>query len=68
MLANRVAKAREVYHMNMIELVNVGNQLKLIKDEKAEDMNKRHVMTLVNDVWPRLYGKEAVDAVFNKET
>ena len=68
MLAKYVAKAREGYHTNMIELVNVGNQLKLISDEKAENANKHHTMTLVNDVWPRLYGKEAVDALFEKET
>lgn len=59
-----VAKAREVYHTNMVDVVNAANQLGLIKDEKAEELNKNHVMTLVNDVFPRIYGQEAVDKAF----
>lgn len=63
-LSTIVAKARAVYHTNMVELVNVGNQLGLIKDEKAEEANKHHVMTLVTDVLPRIYGEEAVAKLF----
>lgn len=61
-----VAKARETYHTNMTSVVNAANQLKLISDEKANLLNKRHVMTLVNDVWPRLYGEETIAKLFNE--
>ena len=59
-VAIMIAKAREVYHANMTSVINAANQLKLIKDEKADELNKRHVMTLINDVWPRIYGEEAI--------
>lgn len=59
-IAIMVAKARAFYHTNMTSVVNAANQLKLIKDEKADELNKRHVMTLINDVWPRIYGEEAI--------
>lgn len=49
-----VANIRKVYHLNMIDLVNVGNQLHIINDESAEEMNKNHVMTLFLDIYPRL--------------
>lgn len=54
MLAKLVAKARFIYHTNAVEVVNAANQLHIISDEKAEEMNKNHVMTLFNDVMPRL--------------
>lgn len=59
-VAIMVAKAREFYHANMTSVINAANQLKLIKDEKADELNKRHVMTLINDVWPRIYGEEVI--------
>lgn len=65
-LAENVAKARLAYHANMVDLVNVGNQLGLIKDEKAEDMNRKHVMTLIEDVLPRIYGQAAVDKLLEE--
>lgn len=61
-----VAKAREVYHTNMVDVVNAANQLHIINDEKAEELNKHHVMTLVEDVLPRVYGQEAVDKLFEE--
>lgn len=67
-LARKIAKARMVYHTNMVELVNVGNQLGLIKDEKAEKANKHHVMTLITDVWPRIYGEAAVAKLFEMKS
>lgn len=67
-LSKTVAKLREIYHTNMTDVVNVLNQLHIIKDEKADEYNKRHVMTLVEDVWPRLYGQEAVDNLFKEST
>lgn len=64
-IANVVARIRRVYHENMVSIVNAGNQLHLIKDEKAEEANMNHVMTLVNDIYPRIYGQEAIDKVLN---
>ena len=49
-----VAKMRLHYHANLIDVVNVGNQLGIISDEKAEEMNKHHVMTIFTDIFPRL--------------
>lgn len=49
-----VAKMRLRYHANMIDVVNVGNQLGIISDEKAEEMNKNHAMTIFTDILPRL--------------
>jgi len=58
MLANLVSKGREIYHLNAIEVVNAANQLHIIPDDKANEMNKNHVMTLLTDIYPRLKGKE----------
>ena len=66
-IADIVTKAREVYHTNMVSVVNAANQLKIIKDEKAEELNKNHVMTLITDVYPRLYGKESVEKLFGDQ-
>lgn len=65
-LAEGVAKARNLYHLEAIELNNVLNQLGIRKDDKAEEVAKYHVMTLVNDVWPRIYGQKAVDEMMAK--
>ncbi len=59
-----VAKARLFYHMNMIDINQAKAQLHLISDEKLEESNRNHFMTLVNDVWPRLYGQDAVNKLF----
>lgn len=60
-ISKLVAKARCAYHTNRIDLVNAGNQLGLIKNEKADQLNKESVMMLVNDILPRIYGREAVN-------
>jgi len=60
-LADKVSKMRLSYHLNGIEINNVLNQLHIRDDEKAERIAKNHVMTIFNDILPRLYGKEAVD-------
>lgn len=65
-LAEKVAKMRMSYHLNAIEVNNVLNQLHIRGDEKAEQIAKDHVMTLFNDIFPRLYGKEALDAAMAK--
>lgn len=59
-----VAKVRQHYHTNMIDINQVRAQLHLISDEKLEESNRNHFLTLVNDVWPRLYGQDAVDHLF----
>ena len=37
-----VAKMRLTYHTNMLDVVNVANQLGIIKDKKANEKNKAH--------------------------
>lgn len=48
-----VAKARLHYHLNMIDICNVANQLHLMSDDKAERANKEHVRN-VFDCYMRL--------------
>lgn len=43
-LSKAVANARFQYHANAIEVSNCLNQLKILKDEKAEIVMKRHFM------------------------
>lgn len=38
-----VAKMRLTYHLNMLDVVNVANQLHLLGDEKADQKNKGHL-------------------------
>lgn len=40
----KVAKARLMFHANMLDVVNVANQLGIITDEKAEECAKHHTM------------------------
>ncbi len=54
-LPNMVSKLRLWYHGTMIDLVNSGNQLGLIKDDAAEELNKKHCMIIFNDIFPRLH-------------
>ena len=54
-LPNMVARGRFFYHSHMIDLVNVGNQLGLIKDDRAEELNRKHTMIIFNDLFPRLF-------------
>ena len=41
-ITKAVAKLRLGYHLNMIDLCNVANQLHLLSDEKADLANKNH--------------------------
>lgn len=52
-IPNMVAKIRLNYHLNMIDLVNAGNQLHFISDEKADDANKKHLKGCI-DCYERL--------------
>lgn len=49
-----IAKARLHYHLNMIDVVGVLDQLHVISGETAERRKKHHTMTLFTDVFPRL--------------
>ena len=52
-----VTKMRLKFHVEAVDWNNALNQLHMISDEKAENKNKEHVMTIVNDILPRL-GKD----------
>jgi hypothetical protein len=67
MLSTVVAKCRLWYHAEAIELNNVLNQLHIRKDDVAEDKAADHMLTIVNDILPRLYGQKAVDELFEKK-
>ena len=41
-ITKTVAKLRLGYHLNMIDVCNVANQLNLINNEKADLNNKNH--------------------------
>lgn len=64
-LPDVVAQARLQYHLEAIDVNNVLNQLKLRKDEKAEMCAKKHVMTIITDILPRL-GYD-INQIFHKE-
>ena len=64
-ITERVARMRFVYHSNMVSVVNVLNQLNIIPDNKAEEMNKNHTMTIITDILPRL-GYD-VEKIFEKK-
>ncbi len=64
-LPDVVAQLRFQYHLAAIDTNNVLNQLKLRTDEKAEECAKNHVMTIINDILPRL-GYD-VEKIFSKE-
>lgn len=49
-----VATIRLHYHANVVDIVNSLNQIGIIPDEKAETINKKHTMLIVNDIAPRL--------------
>lgn len=42
-IVKTVAKLRLGYHLNMIDICNVANQLHLLSDEKADLKNKNHL-------------------------
>ena len=66
-MAERVAKMRLWYHANMIEVNNVLNQLHIRNDDVAEKTAEKHVMILFNDVFPRIYGEEAVKSLMESK-
>ena len=48
-----VAKMRLGYHLNMVNVVNVANQLGLMSNEKADRANENHLKRII-DCWDRL--------------
>ena len=66
-----VAALRFKWHANMVDVVNVANQLHLISDDKAEQLNKRHAMTIITDILPRIEKEnlqKLVDAMMKGES
>lgn len=63
-----IAMMRFHYHANMVDVNNVLNQLHIISDDKAEVANMHHVMTLFNDIFPRIYGEETFNKIMEKTT
>lgn len=43
-ITKKVAKCRFMYHVNMLDVCNILNQLGILKDEKAEEVMKNHTM------------------------
>ena len=64
-LPERIAIMRFKWHANMIDVVNVANQLHLLSDNKAEQLNKNHVMVMVTDIIPRI-SKEYLQEMSDK--
>ena len=52
-IVKTVAKLRLSYHLNMIDICNVANQLHLMSDTKADNSNKRHLKECI-DCYERL--------------
>lgn len=48
-----VAKARLEYHLNMIDICNVANQLHLLSNDKADRANENHLKKVL-DCYERL--------------
>lgn len=62
-ITKAVAKIRLGYHLNMIDVCNVANQLHLMSDEKADLANKNHLKNCF-DCYHRLgvkLPKEVID-------
>ena len=43
-IVKKVAKARLLFHANMLDVCNVANQLGILKDSKAEEVMKKHTI------------------------
>ena len=56
-ITKKVAKARLLYHSNMLDVCNVLNQLGILKDVKAEEVMKFHAMNCM-DCLERITGRK----------
>ena len=45
-ITKSVAKMRLGFHMNMCDVYNVANQLKIISDEKADTLQQRNLVDI----------------------
>ena len=45
-ITKSVAKMRFGFHMNMCDVYNVANQLKIISDEKADTLQQRNLVDI----------------------
>ena len=61
-----VAKTREVYHLTVLELVKIANQLRLLNDDKAEEYHIKHFRKLIIDIWPSIYNEDLIKKVYNE--
>lgn len=43
-IVTKVAKLRLNFHATMLDVYNIANQLGILKDEKAEEIMKKHTM------------------------
>lgn len=43
-IVKEVAKMRLNFHASMLDVYNVANQLGILKDDKAEEIMKKHTM------------------------
>ncbi len=43
-IVTKVAKMRLNFHATMLDVYNIANQLGILKDEKAEEIMKKHTM------------------------
>lgn len=43
-LVTKVAKLRLNFHATILDVYNIANQLGILKDEKAEEIMKKHTM------------------------
>ena len=67
----KVADLRLKYHATLLDFINVGNQLNIIKDDRAELMAKKHTMKSLDCL--RIMGdfnsiEEMLDAIEKKES
>ena len=61
-----VAKIRYIFHLNMIDVNNVLNQLKLRTNDKAEEIAKKHTMIALTDCLPR-FNEKAYKKLFEED-
>ena len=43
-IVTKVAKIRLLFHANMLDVYNVANQIGILKDDRAEEIMKKHTM------------------------
>lgn len=63
-ITKKVAKARYIYHTNMLDVCNVLNQIGILKDDKAEEKMKNHCMESLDCL--RRMGYD-VDSIFKEK-